>query len=175
MPLFVALCLIFAVIVQTESPLQVALASPAALYVGLGVAIATIIGSVFKRLPEMYSYDIFASSTLFVWFSYWKPFFVKDSPIFFFFPVYFALVVAFAILFFISQRHRIDQESRKLMQNIVNSGVVDPWLVMACVLATLYFENRFIQYPTFMTLLVIRFALSGCLKPTQPENSKFSL
>ncbi len=175
MPLFVALCLIFALIVQTESPLQTLMASPAALYGGLTVAIATIIASYFKRLPEALSFDIFASSTLFVWFAYWKPFFVKDSPIFFFYPVYFALVVAFTTLFFISQRHRIDQESRKLMQNFVNSGVVDPWLVMACVLVTLYFENRFIQFPTFVSLLVMRFTLSGCLKPSQPDHSKFSL
>jgi hypothetical protein len=164
MPFFVALCLLLAIIVQTGSPLQAILVSPIFIYVGLAIAIAIIIGIFFKRLPEKTGYDLFACSTLFVWFAYWKPLFVTDSPIFFFFPVYFALIVAFADLFFIGQRHKIDPDSRQRMQTIVNSGVIQPWFVMACVLVTLYFENRFIQFPTFMTLLTIRYALSGCLK-----------
>jgi hypothetical protein len=170
MPIFVALCLILAVLVQIGNPVQALLVSTPVLYGGLIVAITTIAASFFKRIPESISYDIFACSALFIWFSYWKPLFVSDSPIFFFFPVYFALVVAFATLFFIGQRHRIDKESRKLMQGIVNSGVIDPWILMACVLVTLYFENRFIQFPTFMTLLVMRYTLSSCLKPSQADN-----
>lgn len=165
MPLFVILCLIFAFIVQTSSPFEAVLSSVAALYGGLTVAALTIIASFLNRIPEAYAYDFFASSTLFVWFSYWKPFFVKDSPIFFFYPVYFALIVAFTTLFFIGQRHKIDQQSRQLMQRLVNSGVADPWMIMTLVLITLYFENRFIQYPTCTTLLIMRYALYGCLKP----------
>ncbi len=141
------------------------LVSPVVLYGGLAVAIITIIGNFFKKLPETISYDLFASSILFAWFAYWKPLFVSDSPIFFFFPVYFALIVAFAALFFIGQRHKIDQDSLQRMQAIVDSGVVEPWFVMICVTVTLYFENRFIQFPTMMTLLTMRYALSGCLKP----------
>ncbi|MDA1342759.1 MAG: hypothetical protein EXR90_00360 [Methyloglobulus sp.] len=165
MPVFVALCLILAVIVQTKSPLQGVLVSSVFMYVGLTIAIATIIGSFFKKLPEKISYDLFASSILFAWFAYWKPLFVSDSPIFFFFPIYFTLIIAFATLFFIEQRHKIDRDSLQRMQAIADSGVVDPWLVMICVTVTLYFENRFIQYPTMMTLLTMRYALSGCLKP----------
>jgi hypothetical protein len=165
MPVFVALCLILAVIVQTKSPLQGVLVSPVFMYVGLTIAIATIIGSFFKKLPENISYDVFASSILFAWFAYWKPLFVSDSPIFFFFPIYFTLIIAFATLFFIEQRHKIDRDSLQRMQAIADSGVVDPWLVMIFVTVTLYFENRFIQYPTMMTLLTMRYALSGCLKP----------
>jgi hypothetical protein len=99
------------------------------------------------------------------WFALWKPLFVSDSPIFFFFPVYFALIVAFVSLFFIGQRHKIDHDSLQRMQAIVDSGVIPHWFVMICVTVTLYFENRFIQFPTFMTLLAVRYALSGCLKP----------
>jgi hypothetical protein len=162
---FVALCLILAVIVQTGSPLQAMLVSPEVLYGGLMVSVATIIGSFLKRLPETISYDLFASSILLTWFAYWKPLFVTDSPIFFFFPVYFALMIAFVSLFFIGQRHKIDRDSLRRMQAIVDSGVIEPWFVMICVTVTLYFENRFIQYPTMMTLLITRYALSGCLKP----------
>jgi hypothetical protein len=165
MSVFVALCLILAVIVQTKSPLQGVLVSPVFVYMGLTIAIATIIGSFFKKLPEKISYDLFASSILFAWFAYWKPLFVSDSPIFFFFPVYFALIVAFVSLFFIGKRHKIDRDSLSRMQAVVDSGVVEPWFIMICVTVTLYFENRFIQFPTMMTLLTTRYALSGCLKP----------
>jgi hypothetical protein len=165
MPVFVVLCLSLALIVQTGGSVQTALVSPIFIYSGLTVAIVTIIGSFFKFVPEKLSYDLFSSSTLFAWFAYWKPLFVTDSPIFFFFPIYFALITAFAALFFIGQRHKIDRDSLQRMQAIVDSGVVEPWFVMICVLITLYFENRFIQYPVMMTLLTIRYALSGCLKP----------
>jgi hypothetical protein len=165
MPFFVVLCLILAGIVQSESTLQAVLVSPYVLYGCLTIAVATIIGSFFKRIPEAISYDIFTSSTLFAWFAYWKPLFVRDSPIFFFFPIYFALIIAFVALFFIGRRNKIDKDSLRRMQGIVDSGVIEPWFMMACVLVTLYFENRFIQFPTMMTLLTMRYTLSACLKP----------
>ncbi len=165
MLVFVFLCLALAGIVQINSPIQNLLVSPIIIDAGLFVAVMTIIASFFNKIPESISYDLFSSSALFTWFAYWKPLFVKDSPIFFFFPVYFALVVAFVTLFFIGQRHRIDRESLRLMQSIVDSGMVETWFVMTCVLVALYFENHFLQYPVMMTLLATRFALSGCLKP----------
>jgi hypothetical protein len=165
MPFFVALCLLLAFIVQTGGPIQALLVSPVVFYASLTIAIVTIMGSFLKKIPDPISYDVFASSILLAWFALWKPLFVRDSPIFFFFPVYFALIVAFVSLFFIGQRHKIDRDSLQRMQTIVDSGVIQPWFVMACVSVTLYFENRFIQFPTFMTLLAARYALSGCLKP----------
>jgi hypothetical protein len=165
MPVFVLLCLAFAVLVQTASPLQNTLVSPLVIYGGLTIAIATLIGNLIKKIPENLSYDLFSSSLLFVWFAYWKPLFVKDSPIFFFFPVYFALIIAFVTLFFIGNRHKIDQYSLDTMKSIVDSGVADPWLVMIAVLVTLNFENHFLQYPVMMTLLILRYALTNCLKP----------
>jgi len=165
MPVFIAFCIALALIVETGSSVQALLLSPLVIYIGLTIAIVTIIVSFFKKLPETISYDLFASSTLLAWFALWKPLFVAESPIFFFFPVYFALIVAFVALFFIGQRHKIDQDSLQRMQAIVDSGVVAPWFIMTCVLVTLYFENRFIQFPTMMTLLALRYALSGCLKP----------
>jgi hypothetical protein len=165
MPVFVFLCLALALIVQTENRLQTVLVSDFFIYGGLTIAIATVIASFFKKLPETISFDLFSSSILLTWFAYWKPLFVSDSPIFFFFPVYFALIVAFAALFFIGQRHKIDRDSLNRMQAIVDSGVVQTWVVMSCVVASLYFEDHFLQFPVMMTLLTMRYALSGCLKP----------
>lgn len=164
MPVFVILCLTLAGILQLNSSLLDFLVSPIVIYIGLTFAVIAIVASFFNKLPENITYDVFSSSVLLTWFAYWKPLFVKDSPIFFFFPVYFALLMAFAALFFIGQRHKIDRDSLKLMQSVEDSGVIEPWFVMTCVLVTLYFENHFLQYPVMMTLLTIRYALSGCLK-----------
>lgn len=165
MPVFVFLCLAIAVIVQMNSPLQDLFVSQIIIDTGLVVAVSAIVDDFFKKLPDNIRYDIFASSILLIWFAYWKPMFVKDSPIFFFFPVYFALLIAFVSLFFISQRNKLDRESLKMMQSIDDSGMVDSWLVMSCVLVSLYFENHFLQFPVMMTLLAMRYALSSCLKP----------
>jgi hypothetical protein len=165
MPIFIVLCLALALIVQINSPIQTQLVSDSVLYAGLGIGILTIIGSFLNKISEEISYDIFSSSILFAWFAYWKPLFVNDSPIFFFFPVYLALMTAFVSLFFVGQRHKIDKESLQRMQAFVKSGVIPSWLIMLCVMVTLYFENRFIQFPVMMTLLMFRYALSSCLKP----------
>jgi len=165
MPVFVILCLALAVLVQTGNSFQYVLISQIVIYAGLVIAIVTIIGSFLKKIPEHISYDLFSSSLLFAWFAYWKPLFEKDSPIFFFFPVYFALIIAFVTLFFIGKRQKIDRFSLDTMQSIVDSGVAEPWLIMCCVLVTVNFENHFLQYPVMMTLLILRYSLTNCLKP----------
>ncbi len=164
MPVFIIFCLAMAFIVDTGNFMQKVFLHPFFLYTGLALAILSIIGNFFRKIPEDIAYDLFSSSVLLAWFALWKPLFVKDSPIFFFFPVYFALMAALASLFFISQRRKIDKVSLGLMQSIVDSGVADPWMVMIWVLVTLYLENHFLQFPVAMTLLITRHTLSGCLK-----------
>jgi hypothetical protein len=115
-------------------------------------------------LPALIWYDIFSSSTLIVWFAYWKPLFKDDSPVFFFYPLYFALMTAFVSLFFIGQRHKIDDESFRLMLSLSKKNISQPWVVMLCVLGSLELQQHFMLYPTLMTLLIMRFALASCLE-----------
>jgi hypothetical protein len=164
MPLFIVFSLALCFMVQVFSSLQSLLITPLLIYIGLALAIISIFGSLFKKLPVIIWYDIFSSSTLLVWFAYWKPLFKDDSPIFFFYPVYFALMTAFVSLFFIGQRHKIDNESFRLMQFLSKKGIIQPWVVMLCVLVSLELQQHFLLYPVMMTLLIIRFALTGCLE-----------
>jgi hypothetical protein len=150
--------------VQTASSLQSILVTPLLIYISLAVAIISIFGSVFKKSSAIIWYDIFSSSTLLVWFAYWKPLFKDDSPIFFFYPVYFALMTAFVSLFFIGQRHKIDDESFRLMQILSKKSIIQPWVIMLCVLGSLELQQHFILYPVMMTLLIMRFALANCLE-----------
>ena len=164
MPLFIALSLALCFMVQTGSSLQNVLVSPLLIYIGLAVAIISIFGSLFKKLRALIWYDIFSGSTLMVWFAYWKPLFKDDSPVFFFYPLYFALMTAFVSLFLIGQRHKIDDESFRLMLSLSKKNIIQPWVLMLCVLGSLELQQHFMLYPTLMTLLIMRFALASCLE-----------
>jgi len=164
MPIFIVLSLALCFLVQTASPLQRLMITPILVYINLTIAIISIFGSLFKKLSARIWYDIFSSSTLLVWFAYWKPLFNGDSPIFFFYPVYFALITAFVSLFFIGQRHKIDDESFLLMLFLSKKGIIQPWVLMLCVLGSLELQQHFMLYPIMMTLLIMRFALEGCVE-----------
>ena len=118
MPLFIALSLALCFMVQTASSLQSLLVSPLVIYIGLAVAMLSILGIFLKKWPDVVWYDLFSASTLVVWFAYWKPLFKDDSPVFFFYPLYFALMTAFVSLFFIGQRDKIDDESFRFMLSL---------------------------------------------------------
>ncbi|MCX7107764.1 MAG: hypothetical protein NTV66_09390 [Methylococcales bacterium] len=109
-------------------------------------------------------YDVFSSSALILWLAYWKPLFTDDSPIFFYYPLYFAMMTAFVSLFFISQRDKIDDQSLHFMQNFSKKRFVHPSFMMLFVLISLQFHENFMLYPTLMTLLILRFALEKVLK-----------
>jgi hypothetical protein len=164
MPLFIVLSLALGFLVQTASSLQSLLVTMGVIYVSLGVAIISIVGSQFKKLQSIIWYDIFSSSTLLVWFAYWKPLFKDDSPIFFFYPIYFALMTAFVALFFIGQRNKIDNESFIFMQSLAKKIIIQPWVIMVCILGSLELQQHFMLYPTLMTMLILRFALAGCIE-----------
>jgi hypothetical protein len=164
MPLFIALSLALCFMVQTASALQGVLVTPLLIYISLAVAVIGIFGSLFKKWSSLIWYDIFSSGTLLVWFAYWKPLFKDDSPIFFYYPVYFALMTAFVTLFFIGERHKIDDESFRQMQVFAKKSIIQPWVVMLGVLGSLELQQHFMLYPIMMTLLIIRFTLASYLE-----------
>ena len=164
MPLFIALSLALCFMVQTASALQSLLVSPLLIYIGLAVAVLSILGIFLKKWPDVVWYDLFSASTLVVWFAYWKPLFKDESPVFFFYPLYFALMTAFVSLFFIGQRDKIDDESFRLMLSLSKKNIIQPWVVMLCVLGSLELQQHFMLYPTLMTLLILRFALASCIE-----------
>ncbi len=164
MPLFIALSLALGFMVQTASPLQSVLLTPLMIYINLGLAIISILGSLFQKMSVIIWYDTFSSSSLLVWFGSWEPLFKDDSPIFFFYPVYFALLTAFVSLYFIGQRHKIDDESFHIMQFLSQKKIIQPWVIMLCILGSLELQQDFLLYPVMMTLFIIRFVLASCLE-----------
>lgn len=164
MLLFIVFSLTLCFLVQTASPLQTILAGQVLTYISLAIAIISILSSMFKKISVIICYDIFSSSILLVWFGYWKPLFNNDSPIFFFYPLYFALFTAFVSLFFISQRHKIDEESFGFMLSLAKRSLIQPWVIMTFVLGSLALPENFTLYPVMMTILILRFTLASCIE-----------
>ncbi|MEF3075733.1 hypothetical protein V2P20_11925 [Methylobacter sp. Wu1] len=164
MPLFISLSLAFSFIVQSASPLQSLLESTTFNYTGITLAVCSIAGIVLKKLPPKICYDVFASGALLAWFSHWKPLFNDDSPIFFFYPLYFAFMMAFVSLFFIQRPQVIDYDTFRYIKYVSRKYKLPPWLVMAGVLVSLALHQHFLLFPIMMTLLIIRFALTSYLE-----------
>ncbi|MFA5982890.1 MAG: hypothetical protein WC782_02640 [Methylococcaceae bacterium] len=164
MPIFICLCLGISFLVETQNPQLNLLVSPIVIYVGLGVAIISLFGLLTRLLSETICIDGFASSSLLVWFAYWKPEFNEDAPIFFFFPLYFALITAFVSFVLVNQSQHMDEKSLQQMQKLVHRQRLKPWLIMLGILVSLYFEDHYLIYPTLVTLLIMRFALSNSIK-----------
>ncbi|MGR8980799.1 MAG: hypothetical protein ACU84H_12025 [Gammaproteobacteria bacterium] len=164
MIIFIAISLILSFIVQTDNPLRSVLSSSPFIYVGLFGAVVSIIGSVLKKWPERFWTDIFASSALILWFAYWQPFFKEESPMFFFFPLFFAIIASFFSLAFITQRDKLDTDTLKHMRILSEQLGLQPWVIMLCILGSLELQEHFQVFPVMVTLLVLRYTLSRCIE-----------
>lgn len=135
------------------------------MYACLGVALLCFLGELSKKLPNYLCYDGFSAAALVLWFAYWKPDFNDDSPIFFFFPLYFVFVGSFMTLYLLAQVDKIDKETLRYMQGYLSyTTLLKPWLVMPGVLASLAFTEHYLLFPVMMTLLMIRFAFASCME-----------
>ncbi len=164
MPGFIILSLSLCYLVETANPAQSFLTSPLIIYAGTSFAVISIIGIFFKKFQENLWYDIFFSSTLLTWFASWKSFFNEQSPMFFFFPLYFALTTAFVTFILIGGRQRIDRQTRDYMKAFVEKSGMEPWILMIFILGSLQLQHHFMLFPVLMTLLLVRYTLSGCLQ-----------
>ncbi|NOT11696.1 MAG: hypothetical protein HOP23_07690 [Methylococcaceae bacterium] len=165
MPVFIVLSLCLSYLVETANPFQSLFISPLVVYAGSACAVASMAGIFVKRFQENLWYDIFFSSTLLTWFAAWKPLFSEDSPMFFFFPLYFALATAFVWLIVIGGRQQIDRQTYDYMRAFVEKSGIEPWMLMVLVMGSLELHQHFMLFPVLMTLLLIRFTLSGCIQP----------
>lgn len=169
---FILLSLALGYLVQTSNPLADLLVTPLFLYLGIGGALLAVAGLLFKKWHFNVWYDLFASSVLLAWFSYWKTQFHDDSPIFFFFPVYFAAMSAFISLAFIGQRERLDKETVYYMRRLAELKGWQPWVIMLGALGSLQLLDHYLVFPVLITLLLLRFALDSCVERNSLENKR---
>jgi len=171
MLVFILLSLALGYLVQTGHPLTNLLVGEFFLYLGIGGALLAIAGSLVKKGHFRLWYDLFASSVLLAWFAYWKTQFNDDSPMFFFFPVYFAAMSAFISLAFIGPSERLDQESIRYMRLLAEQKGLQPWVIMLGTLGSLQLLDHYLVFPVLITLLLLRFALDSCVELNSRRNA----
>lgn len=160
---FILLSLALGYLVQSGHPLVDQLVAPFFLYLGVGGALLAIVGALVNKARLRIWYDVCASGLLFTWFAYWKTVFNVDSPMFFFFPIYFVAMGVFVSLAFVSQCDRLDPQSVSYMRRFAEKGL-QPWLVMLGALGSLQLLEHYLVFPIMMTLLLLRYALDCCIE-----------
>jgi|AJXC01.1.fsa_nt_gi hypothetical protein len=161
--ILVNLCLGF--FLQAKTPLHSFLLSDFSLIFGGVLMLITLLatGFKFKKIPYKLRYDLFSVGSLLVWFAYWPPFFRYATPMFDFFPLYFAFITAFFSLVFITKRENMDPDAITFLQWLSDSGRFNPLLVMLAVITGLAMPEHFLLFPVALTILIIRFTLASCL------------
>ena len=165
MYIFIFLNLYLGFLLKEESFFHDLFSSDFTLYAGVGLLVVNFIASCFKfsKIPFKLRYDLFAIGSLLVWISYWPPFFRFGSPMFQYFPMYFALITALFSVVFITKRENMDPDALSLLQWLSDSGRFNPIVIMIAVMISLALPQHFLLFPVTVTLLVMRFALASCL------------
>lgn len=159
---FILLNLALGYLVGTQLPMLQYFLSDAAIYIGIACVVVALVIAPLRKSAAWY--DVFACGTLLIWLPYWYPDFRDGSPVFFYFPLFFALVSACFSLVFIKPRSEIDEQTLVFLQWLSDSGRFHPGVIVVFVLAALFFKQHFLLYPVSMTLLVMRYALARCLQ-----------
>lgn len=164
MPGFIVFSLLLSFLVQSESPYLALLTSPIALILGLIATATGLIGALLKKLPSTVWHDLFAAGTLATWFAYWHQIFNDDAPMFYFFPLYFALLTSVIALLFINRIEHFDYESIVQLRFLEKNARLDTPAIVAFVLASVVITRHYMLYPIAMTLFVVRYMLTRCLE-----------
>lgn len=161
---FILLNLAIAYVMTSKVSVLHFVLSDVTLYAGIAGIAITLVSAAIRKLPAGLWYDLFACAATLVWLPYWYPDFRDGSPVFFYFPLFFALISALFSLLFIRQRDQIDEQTLLFLQWLSDSGRFNPVLIVVFVLAGLFLKQHFLLYPAAVTLLVMRYALARCLQ-----------
>ncbi len=161
---FILCSLALAVLVQNQNPFLQLLATPVALGIGLAIIAASLLAGYLKKLPTVTWHDGFATGSLVVWYAYWEPQFNDDAPMFFFFPLYYALFTSIVTVTLINKSEDFDLESivhLRYLEKISRFGI---GAIAAFVLISLLITDHYALYPIAMTFFIIRHAMIACLE-----------
>jgi hypothetical protein len=166
---FIFCCLALGYLVQTKSEYLLLVSAPISLYTGICFIVASAIASQSNRIHFTFIYDGFAIGALLIWFTYWQQIFNAEAPMFYLFPLYFALVTAGVTLLFLRRDELLDEDTLKAMPTF--SGVLNlhPAIIAAVVLISIAIPDQFLLFPTTMTLFIMRFTFSSYLAKHLPE------
>jgi len=165
MPIFIICCLLLAFLVKSQSVYLPFLISPSLWIAGLSLALVFLLAGCLKKLSSSVWHDGFASGALWAWYSDWQPLFNSEAPMFYVFPVYFALLSAWMTLAIVNKSTRFDAASRESLRYLQNNlARFDTRLLAGFVLISLLLPEHYLLYPIAMTLFIVRHTLQRCLE-----------
>jgi hypothetical protein len=161
---FIICSLMLAVLVQNQSNFLLLLTTPVALGIGLTIMASSLLAGYLKKAPSVIWHDAFASSCLLIWYAYWKPQFGDDAPMFFFFPLYYALLTSIVTLTLINKSQYFDHESIMHLRYLEKICRSDISAMVTFVLISLLITRHYALYPIAMTFFIIRHTMIVCLE-----------
>ncbi|MDP2099943.1 MAG: hypothetical protein U1D70_11085 [Methylobacter sp.] len=161
---FILCSLSLAALVQYPSLFLQLLATPAALAIGLAIMAASLLAGYFKKISTVTWHDGFATGCLLIWYAHWQPQFNDDAPMFFFFPLYYAMLTSIVTLTLINKSEYFDQESVMHLRYLEKNIRFNIFTVVALVLLSLLITRHYALYPIAMTLFIVRHTLTVCLE-----------
>lgn len=164
MPVFISINLALSFLVQSKHSLLAILNNPAVFYIGSTIMLLSFLSYFFLKHSINVIYDLFLSATVLVWYQNWQPLFIDNSPIFYFYPIYFTFISAAIPLFIISQHQHIDSHSRKTMRSLYQKSRLQPGMIMLGISLSLMLPEHFLLYPITVTLLLLNHALVKLLE-----------
>lgn len=161
---FIICSLLLAILVQNQNQFLPLLATPVALGIGLTIMVTSLLLGYLKKIPTVTWHDGFATSCLLVWYAYWGPQFNDDAPMFFFFPLYYALLTSIVTLTLINKSQHFDQESIEQLRYLEKISRFDISVLVAFVLISLLITRHYAIYPIAMTFFIVRHTMIACLE-----------
>jgi hypothetical protein len=161
---FILASLSLAALVQYPTPFLLMLSTPVALGIGLTLMASSLLLGYLKKTPTVIWHDVFATSCLLVWYAYWKPQFNDEAPMFFFFPLYYALLTSIVTLTLINKSQDFDQESIDQLRYLEKINRFNMATIVGFVLISLLITRHYGLYPIAMTFFILRHAMIACLE-----------
>jgi hypothetical protein len=161
---FILCSLLLAVLVQKQSEFLPLFATPLALYISLAMMAVSLLAGYLKKVPTVIWHDGFMTSCLIIWYAYWAPQFNDDAPMFFFFPLYFALLTSIVTFTLINKSEDFDQETIRQLRYLEKINRFSISAIVAFVLISLLITRHYTLYPIAMTLFIMRHTMIACLE-----------
>ncbi|MGR9014007.1 MAG: hypothetical protein ACU83U_10220 [Gammaproteobacteria bacterium] len=161
---FILCSLSLAALVQNQNEFLKLLTTPVALGIGLAIMVGSLLLGYFKKISTVTWHDGFATSCLLIWYGYWVPQFSYDAPMFFFFPLYYALLTSIVTLTLINKSEYFDHESVVHLRYLEKISRLDIRVIVGLVLISLLITRHYMLYPITMTFFIVRHTIIACLE-----------
>jgi len=161
---FILCSLALAALVQNQNQFLPLLATPVALGIGLTIMAVSLLLGHLKKVSTVTWHDGFATGCLLAWYAYWEPQFNGDAPMFFFFPLYYALLTSILTLTLINKSEYFDLESVIHLRYMEKNTRFNTGVLVGLVLVSLLITRHYALYPIAMTFFIIRHTMIACLE-----------